>query len=123
MTKPRLLANENIPGASIRLLRAAGLEVEAIAEHSAGLSDEAVLALAVREQRWLITLDRDYGELLFARGLPAPPAVLYLRIRDPQPQEPAQLLLPLVASPESWVGSFVVVGRDDLRTRPLLRAV
>lgn len=42
----RLLANENYPLASIRLLRTAGHEVESIAENSPGVKDHEVLELA-----------------------------------------------------------------------------
>ena len=35
-----------------------------------GATHEAVLALSVTEQRILITRDKDFGELVFQRGLP-----------------------------------------------------
>ena len=70
--KPRLLANENFPTPSIRLLRDRGYNVAAVAEGHGGLADPDVLALAVTERRWIVTFDRDYGELIFARGLSAP---------------------------------------------------
>ncbi len=70
--KPRLLANENVPIPSVMLLRNAAFDVLAIAESNPGLSDRAVLDVAVADARWIITFDRDYGELIYARGLPPP---------------------------------------------------
>ena len=56
------------PASSIRLLRDRGYDVAAVAAGERGLADPDVLALAVTENRWIITLDRDYGELIFAGG-------------------------------------------------------
>ena len=83
--KPRLLANENFPAPSIRLLRDRGYDVAAVAEGGGSLADPHVLALAVAEKRWIVTFDRDYGELIFARGLAAPPAVILFRMRSYRP--------------------------------------
>lgn len=57
--KPRLLTNENFPAPSIRHLRERGYDIAAVAEGSGGLKDVEVLALAVTEQRWIVTFDRD----------------------------------------------------------------
>lgn len=121
--KPRLLVNENFPKASILKLRKTGYDVVAVAEKSPGLLDDAVLDWAVRESRWLVTFDRDYGELVFSRRRQAPPAVLYLRITDPSPEEPADLLLSLLQMPEDLLGRFVVVERDGIRKRALISSV
>lgn len=59
-----LLLDENFPAPSTALLRAAGLDLEAISEIAPGLDDEAVLVRAVRDGRWLVTFDRDYGDLV-----------------------------------------------------------
>jgi len=49
-------------------LRDAGHDVVAIAEVAKGATDEQVLERAVNEKRVLITEDRDFGELVYARG-------------------------------------------------------
>jgi predicted nuclease of predicted toxin-antitoxin system len=59
------LADENFPVPSVTLLRSNGHDVASIREDSRGASDEAVLRRAVIERRILLTLDRDYGELIF----------------------------------------------------------
>lgn len=48
----------------------------AVAEGGGSLADPDVLALAAAEKRRIATFDRDYGELIFARGLAAPPPVI-----------------------------------------------
>ena len=60
----QFLANEDVPMASIRRLRAAGYDVASIIEDSPGVKDESVLSRAHAEQRIILTFDRDYGELI-----------------------------------------------------------
>ena len=60
----RWLVNENFPAPSVAVLRASGHDVLYIADSHAGDDDADVLALAREEGRWLVTFDRDYGELL-----------------------------------------------------------
>jgi predicted nuclease of predicted toxin-antitoxin system len=119
----RLLLNENFPAPSIKPLRDAGLDVLAIAETCAGMDDVDVLALAVREQRWVITFDRDYGELLFARHYPAPPAVILLRVESYRPEEPAEWIMELIRNEQEHLGKFTVFNGSTSRSRPLLREV
>jgi predicted nuclease of predicted toxin-antitoxin system len=60
------LADESCDFSLIRALRTAAYSVKAIAEISPSLPDEAVLELAVAENRLLITEDKDFGEWVFA---------------------------------------------------------
>ena len=60
------LADESCDFSVIRALRKVGYSVKAIAEVSPSLPDEAVLELAVAENRLLITEDKDFGEWVFA---------------------------------------------------------
>ncbi len=94
----RLLANENIPLVSVRILRETGHDVVSITERSPGILDEAVMEIGHTEQRIIITFDRDYGELVFRRRLPAPAGVLYLRFLPMLPLEPAEYVAQLIAS-------------------------
>ena len=112
-----LLANENVPLPAVKLLRAKGVDVVATAETMPGASDEQVLRFARDEGRWLVTYDRDYGELVFSRGLPSPPAIVYLRQEPYPPTRPADLLGSLLARPDQVEGYFVVVGERSIRKR------
>ena len=64
----KFLADESCAGPVILALREAGPDVVAIAEIAKGATDEQVLELAVNEKRVLITEDRGFGELVYARG-------------------------------------------------------
>jgi len=116
----RFLANENFPMNSVRRLRTAGHDVAAIIKDAPGAKDEAVLARAVSEHRVILTFDRDYGELLYRRGLPAPAGVLYFRFTPASPEEPAEYLFELLNIDKlSLTGNFTVVERRRVRQRAL----
>lgn len=118
----RFLADENVPLPSIRLLREAGLDIEAIGETAPGAPDVQVLSRAVSNDQLLITFDRDFGELIYRRDAPVPPGVIYVRVLPTSPEEPAQLLQDLLAVPEiELLDRFTVLERERVRQRPLLR--
>lgn len=117
--KPALLANENASLPSVTHLRGQGYDVAAVAEAGAGILDREVLEKAAAQQRWVVAFDRDYGELVFARRGPLPPAVLYLRLRSYRPDEPGRFLASLLAESAALEGHFVVVEDGGLRKRPL----
>ena len=62
------VADESCAMPVIRALREAGHDVVAIAEVARGASDDQVLERATEDKRVLITEDRDFGELVYARG-------------------------------------------------------
>jgi len=74
----RFLADESVDFAVVRALRGAGLDVVAIAEVLPRATDAQVIDLAVREQRVLVTEDRDFGRFVYAHGLRTV-GVIYIR--------------------------------------------
>jgi predicted nuclease of predicted toxin-antitoxin system len=114
------LANENIPLKSILLLRQEGLDIAAVIEDFPGAKDLAVLERAAKEKRILLTFDRDYGELIFRKGLPAPVGVIYFRFDPLTPEEPAAQLMSLLSQPSLVIeGKFTVFERKRVRQRSL----
>lgn len=118
-----LLANENWPRPALLAMRAAGLDVQSVAERSPGVSDAEVLRIAAAEQRWLLTFDRDYGELVFARAVPPPPAIVYLRQGAYALDWPARIVFDLLPRADWVTGHLLVVAGRTLRRRPLPTAV
>lgn len=118
----RFLANENVPLASVNLLRQAGYEIAAIIQDSPGAKDLDVLTRAANEQRIVLTFDRDYGELLYRARAPVPMGVVYFRFDPLTPEEPAQQLLGLLQQNAiSLEGKFTVIERGLVRQRPISR--
>jgi predicted nuclease of predicted toxin-antitoxin system len=115
----RVLADENFPRSALEALRKAGWDVFSIAKECPGVPDEEVAALCAEQQRILFTFDKDFGELIFRRGLPAGSGVVLFRITPESPEEAADVALALVESQPDLRGSFCVVTRDRIRIRPL----
>lgn len=119
MQAPAWLANENVPDPLLRLLRDQGLDVQAVSDWMPSASDMAVLRHAHEQGRWLLTFDRDYGELVFARAAPAPPAIVYLRQGPQTMASYAQMIVQLLNDPEPLRGNLVVVDGRRVRRRAL----
>lgn len=117
--RPALIVNENFPLPALRVLRSQGVDVLSVQETMPGATDEAVLAMACETGRWLVTFDRDYGELVFSRQCAPPEAILYLRQEPIPPTRPAEWVLELLSDPELAVGHLVVVGERTIRRRLL----
>lgn len=114
-SKPKLLANENIPLRSVQALRKNGYDVISISERSPGISDENVLQLASTENRVIVTFDRDYGELIFSRKQPVPAGILYLRFRPVNPDEVAEYISRLIKNRVTLEGMFSTADRSRIR--------
>jgi predicted nuclease of predicted toxin-antitoxin system len=65
-----LLADENIASTTIEELRLLGHDVLSAKESMRSEPDIAILARAQSENRTVLTLDKDFGELAFRSKLP-----------------------------------------------------
>jgi predicted nuclease of predicted toxin-antitoxin system len=112
-----VLLDENMPRDVADGLGRAGHDVLRIAATVPAANDLGVLALAHNTGRWLLTFDSDFGDLIFQRGAPCPPAVLYFRLH---PIVAADVLsLALGALQGVNAGHFCVITREGVRRRPL----
>ncbi len=65
----RFLIDESADVRVACYLRSLGHDVSIVAtDYTPSLKDAAILAIALQEQRVLITFDRDFGELVFVHG-------------------------------------------------------
>ena len=119
----RFLANENFPLAAVEALRSAGHDVVWIRVDSPGISDDEVLARALREDRVLVTFDTDFGGLAFRRGASANRGVILFRVPIMSPSFLSQLVVTTIDSRPDWEGHFsiVEVGRVRMRSLPTER--
>ena len=107
-----ILADENIIAAVIARLRADGWDVVSVAEVSPSIDDAAVLSLAARDGRVLLTDDKDFGELVVREGQ-AHSGVVLLRLAGTPVAERAEMVSRLfAASMKELIGAFTVVDRD-----------
>jgi predicted nuclease of predicted toxin-antitoxin system len=114
------LADESCAGPVIQALREAGHDVVAISEVAAGVADDEVLDRAQREKRVLITEDRDFGELVYARGRSSSGVILVRFPSRARRVKPATVVEAVAKLGTRLQDSFTVVepGRVRISTRP-----
>ena len=113
-----LLADENQHPAVVARLRAAGHQVEWVRDSSPGADDAEILARPDIGSLILLTYDRDFGDLIFNRGLPAPATILYTRLSRAEPIDIATRLLTLLEAGVA-TGHIITITKDGVRMKPL----
>jgi predicted nuclease of predicted toxin-antitoxin system len=79
-------------------------------------SDEALLDLALEEERVLVTEDKDFGELVFVRGLRHPGIVRFVDMRVEEKVAAMRELIERHPGPLQR-GALIVVTRGRVRIR------
>lgn len=114
-----ILANENVGGPVVETLRERGHDVVWVKETMRGARDEEVLARAQSEQRLVVTLDKDFGELAFRIGLPAACGIVLFGLSGQTPETDNARLIAALESRSDWAGHFATVTDTRIRIRPL----
>ena len=112
-----LIADENTHRGVINRLRDAGLTPEWIKESMPGTPDSDILARADIGSAIFITNDRDFGDLIFHRGMPAPGAILYVRLPHRLADATADRLLALLEVGVT-TGHMITITKDGERKKP-----
>lgn len=112
-----LLADENIDAAIVARLRNELHDVLWVGESEPGVDDEAILALARKEERLIITADKDFGELIYRKKLAASGVVL-IRLSGLPPAAKASVVsLAFANHGEEMRCAFTVVSPGAARIR------
>lgn len=112
-----LVADENIDRGIVARLRQDGHSVDWIAELSPSMPDEDVLRRAVASGSVLVTEDKDFGELVYRRGL-SHAGVLLVRLEGLDNPAKAEVVSRAVQDNAAELpGSFAVVSPDSVRVR------
>ena len=105
----RFLLDESAEARIARFLTLQGHDATRIGrDYSPGLPDEAVLALAHREQRILITNDKDFGELVVRKHRSHAGVILFRFPLDSTAQAKIRALEDLLASYPTLDALFVL---------------
>lgn len=114
----KFLANENFPAKSILYLQQKGFDIKAVGADYPGVKDEMVMAVAISEDRTILTFDRDYGELIFRFNHKPKEGVIYLRLDRYEPDEPGMLVENLMqVKPLDFANALTVVDKKGIRQR------
>jgi predicted nuclease of predicted toxin-antitoxin system len=115
----RLLADENIPSSVVRVLADGGYNILWIRTESPGISDIDVMNIACRENRIILTFDKDFGELVVKDHLCPPAGIILFRLPLKNPTRLAQTILEILNARTDWEGYFSVIEERRIRMRPL----
>jgi predicted nuclease of predicted toxin-antitoxin system len=115
----QFIADENFPGPAVTALRAAGHDVAWVRSERPGVGDVDVLAWAVRDERILLTFDKDFGELAMAAALPRACGLVLFRLRMPRREDVGRLIASIIDARNDWAGNISVVEPGRVRVRPL----
>jgi len=112
------LANENFPKASVDHLKGLGLDVTSIGVDFSGITDEEVIAIAIQEDRIILTYDSDYGELIFKFGHAPQAGVIYFRDFPRLPSEAGYIIEQMLKSGDfNFTRTMTVVDRLGVRQK------
>lgn len=107
----RLVADENIPSETIALLKSKGVDVISISEKLRGLKDKDILEEANVANRFLVTFDHDFAQLVFKEKSQTKGIILLMFV----PKSPQQIAkrLQQVLSANIAIDNQVITVKED----------
>ncbi len=111
----RFVVDECTGPAVASWLRSRGHDVVSIYDDAPRMLDDDILPLAVREDRIVVTNDKDFGDLVFAKGMTHRGVILLRLTNERAPSKIAALARVLDAYESQVPGSFVVATETGIR--------
>jgi len=94
-----------------------GYDIKAVRDINPRMDDDKILSIAVLENRMVITMDKDFGELVYNSGLPHS-GVLFLRLEDAKADEKVKTIEKILAKySDKLLNNFCVFQYGRLRIR------
>ncbi|MBW8051451.1 MAG: hypothetical protein FVQ77_14150 [Cytophagales bacterium] len=117
MSQLRFLLDEDVGKRTANILRDKGYEIRTVIEEMPGIKDRNVLMEAVKDKRIVVTLDKDFGRLVF-RDHKKYLGVLFLRLRKESPENIASAIQKTVKQyGEQLIGKFTTATEYNVRVR------
>lgn len=114
----KFLANENVPFSSVTYLKSAGFDIKAIGIDNPSIADKEVIDIAIKEERTILTYDKDYGELIFKHGQKPNSGVIFIRQQPVDPLETAKIIEQLVSTESlALEGKLTVIDANTIRQK------
>ncbi len=99
-----------------------GYDMKAIRNINPRMHDDDILKIAVSENRMVITMDKDFGELVYNSGL-AHSGVLLLRLEGARSDEKVKTIKKILTEyPDRLLNNFCVFQNGKLRISTLRKA-
>jgi predicted nuclease of predicted toxin-antitoxin system len=99
---------------AVNELQAAGMDVNWIPEMGPDPGDEAILEMALKEDRVLVTIDKDFGDLVFVFDRPHPAII---RLVDIRANKQGEGLMQVVKSHKEDIERKALITVDGYRIR------
>jgi len=115
----KFLADENVELGIVEYLRLSDNDVLYITEKSPGILDSAVIGLANKEKRVIITNDKDFGEIIFLQRKVSVGIILMRFGNENLSIKIASLKILLSKYNKKITGHFVVIDEERIRIRPI----
>lgn len=113
----KILADESVDAPVVEALRKVGHDVEFVLEISPGISDTEVLQLAGKKKRFVITSDKDFGELVVKSRFPHRGVLLY-RLSGLSNERKSEMIVEVIKERESELkDNFSVLSVHQIRIR------
>lgn len=114
----KLLANENFPYKNVYYLKERGYDILSIGMDNPGITDAEIMAIAINEERTILTFDRDYGELIFRHHYRPEKGIIYLRLDEYTPEQPGFIIEEIITNKEIDLSrALTVIDKNGLRQR------
>jgi predicted nuclease of predicted toxin-antitoxin system len=111
----RLLVDECVGPSVVRWLRENNYDAVSAFEDCRGWDDERILEKALSEGRIVVTMDKDFGEMVFRMRLPHC-GIILLRCEYCSASKKISMMEKVLSLPESDLsGRFVVVTESGIR--------
>ena len=99
-------------------MRSKGFDITSIGTDNPSIKDNIVMGIAIKEERIILTFDRDYGELIFKHNHRPKKGVIYLRLDEYKAGEPGKIIEELINKKEyDFDNALTVLDKNGIRQR------
>lgn len=104
-------------------LRYKGFDVTSVIESFRGASDSDITKIAFKENRIIITNDKDFGDLIYRKKFPAY-GVIFLRLKDESAANKIRVILEVLSKKrDQLAGNFIVVNENSILSHADLSSI
>ena len=115
----KFLVDENVGFSIIEYLRELKFDTKAVSELFPSRDDIYILDKAYKEERIIVTNDKDFGHMVFKSNLSSAGIILF-RFNDESPELKRNAIKTILSLPEEKVlNHFIVASENKIRIRPL----
>jgi len=116
----KFIADVNVEKSIVDYLKYEGFDIMWIPDYNCMMKDEELLRLANKERRVLITNDKDFGNLVFFKNLISSGIILF-HAKEHNVEWKEKILKKVIDDfGEKVCSSFIVIGKDKVRIKPLV---